>query len=1729
MWQYNSDSNSWSKKTDRLVKDDFDFLQQELFLTRYYAKCLSGASYLPVNSLDNLYEVIGPYAQRTWYVSILGSEYTNTLIPPVNPTPIESDTLYDYYTRFNDDYGMTLKNLFTPTRLIKDQLKNYIYVDVATTEAILNLNQTVINQFIDNIRLKEGHKILIKDQVERIVLPISTDPSTVIEGTYSALANYGGTVEYQYYSSDNGIYTWTNNSFVRSDELNSYDKIKRFSVVVKEGDANRQKQFHLERLNTGYFPDWQLGEPVTFTEKKNWILRNRVDYNNLFEINYYDVIKNPTQSYVIDSITYSIPERTISVGEFGVILNHQEGISNIINNKYKVNLRSISQTSKYYWICGDDGLLIRVRKHDFEINRIEVDCRCPRNAFTTRLNSISFFDDLRGVAVGELGTILITEDAGNNWQRIRISEFDAFNLNKTVYFSASSFFIGGDAGIFIQFKKDIAGWTAYRRRVSRFVDDDDEYLLVDNINDLLYTNISNWGVTFSYSTQSTSTNKELLFITTDDSKIIVHDINDSIPGFDFVYLDLNKDYDDILNISKQSGTNSFYFTGIDISTGDSGIFQFDLNYFSQIGVGNSYSNTISGTFANLVSTYFPNEIFDYGTEMVICGNTSLLRKTDYSSINFQILDTTFEDRLKSKLLFLDYDAGSKLNFFDDFGEYRLPNSVTFSSASFSIPTGSQPEPYLAFTPLVYGATAPSFMTQSEINWFNYWQDRQKTFEFYNTSNPPQGDASKVLISPTFSYSATQSINLSSGTILITSSASSILPLAPKIVDVTAATSNNYLSRFNAIGLTAISVPTSGDDIYLYDYLMIVKTVPTYIVNVGDVIRLESDVVSENFIVNKIYQPGDKYLYMFTEFNQDIITALTTSTSSVTITNLNTFSSESELESRFNLHPISYGYELIYSTQSSIIQIDPKFNNLTAYYNLATNVSSTGDYSTMSYTSGFLKFGYTPTYNLLDYLESINDIGDPSPTFYADKEYWSMPDYRGLPLQGIGNFDVNNCYIDYNGLTQSNSTGNKIFFGRSLELEWTSIWVNTFVDIYLYDSTTYSTPSSVSEKMLVMNKYYDEVQNHYVIEFHKRLNFDLNNPLYWVDIVSRRKLHQISEDLQYLNNIQRSQRRKQEIIPGSTSLLPNGFDYTTFERELNFKIPTDSYAKILLSDSETLETLSAILYVDYKNELAMNITRLEKEITVPILNTGNYFGELFIFCSEKHGLKNGDGVVLEFNGGTGSSQELNQDYFGYHTVNVVNEYNFYLNYPYGNPTLVGSDSGFVKFVRKDPFLNYQPVDLIDLGVDGRGKQSIELSIENLDLNGQIFSLINVDFEKFRYRLIDGLDIEGLSQRYPWILEAEISGATIGELLNQLIWYKGVWECGRWFGGRWVSGTWMSGDWYEGTWDSKNIKDKTLTVEIDESSSEMMQSVWLGGRWFDGSWNMGTWVDGRWYSGTWNNGVWYRGIWNDGIWNNGLFSGGIWVLGTWNDGIFNTDVEPAYWLNGSWYGGDFENGMWYNGTFEGKNSIARFGTNAYNSRTATWHGGKFINAAFHSRLNLDDNNLPDVSDVHKYSIWYTGQFFSGDFFGGVAYHMDFKAGTWHGGILEDIQVIGITGSTTTSQNYFTLNGIFKFNIGDEVTLIDNESGGTYSGIYGSNSNPGIYTVLYTEEDILNKWTKLYVNKTITTNVIPAVDTKLRLVSRFRQCNWKTGIWTNGIFEKGLWEGGIWYNGIFEATWM
>lgn len=103
------------------------------------------------------------------------------------------------------------------------------------------------------------------------------------------------------------------------------------------------------------------------------------------------------------------------------------------------------------------------------------------------------------------------------------------------------------------------------------------------------------------------------------------------------------------------------------------------------------------------------------------------------------------------------------------------------------------------------------------------------------------------------------------------------------------------------------------------------------------------------------------------------------------------------------------------------------------------------------------------------------------------------------------------------------------------------------------------------------------------------------------------------------------------------------------------------------------------------------------------------------------------------------------------------------------------------------------------------------------------------------LQDGLTVEELKSKFPWILKAKIKDAVIGEFNGNLVWYDGTWKGGTWKGGEWFNGTWEDGTWEDGTWDK--------------------------GTWKNGTWDKGTWCDGQWLNGTWTSGTWERGKWLD----------------------------------------------------------------------------------------------------------------------------------------------------------------------------------------------------------------------------------------------------------------------------
>lgn len=1701
MWNFNSDNGIWSKTNDGLKMSDFDLYERDLNEYRLYSKCLSGSTFVPFSDSNNLFDILGEYEERNWYIGPNGSPYTYTTIPPQNPVEINNDTRKDYYEKFNSEYGLSLKNHFTPSKAIEYSLDNINYVDVATTEKILDIDSPLVSDYIDGVRLKNGHRVLVKDQKTREALPVSVNPDEYFNTSYTIIQNFGSTIEYEYLNEENGIYVYQDGQLSRDTDLNEYENCIRYSAVVKLG-SQKDKQYHLKRLNSGYFPDVNLNEPIEFIENENWVVRNRVNYNNLFETNYNDIISKSEHSYIFNNRTYIIPERIISVGEYGVIVNFQEGKLNIIDNKYKDTLNSISETQKYYWIAGDNETLLKVRKHDFYIERVVFNAS-NENTKKQNLKSTHFINDNVGAVVGDLNTIHITENGGRSWVKIEIEDLESKYYDKVLFLNPTKMFVVGKNGVFLEIYKRLNKWEVYKRRISKYENKDDEYILVQNINDVIIHKTSSWNVSHNYSNYEIMESKELLLFVTDENKIIIKDLNNSLSDeFEFFYLDYPQSYSDIKNITNIPNTNDFLITGMD-NNDDVGVFLFSLDDFNTIGKNDPYSNIlVSEVNFNPISSEYPNQLIFNNTDIVLCGNNSLLKNGDYSDLNNIILsdlDPSFQDNLKSRLLILDYDLASKLNFFTKEGDYILPEST-------EINLSLDDDSYLKFEPIVYAPAEPSNMTQSEINWIQYWKESTMSFE-YKTSDP-MTESSKVLFSDEFNYYTGQSTEVTNN---ITVSLDDIIDLAPDIT-------MEGFSRFRAHN--TISAPTNLFKIYAYNYLLIYRVSSSYQVKKGDVFKIKNNSFEGNFIANKIVTFGlNKYIYFFTEFPESLISDLPSQ--SLEITNLNTYNSKLDFIDKFNKHILSKAYVAELSEDNIIIS--GKYAYETAYYNLATSIKTELDDYFLSYKDSFLKFGYTPTYNLLDYLEYLNDENNSNYKFFANKEFLTMPIYKKIPTNGINSADDNNIYIDHNNET------NKISLGKNLEFEWNSLLLNTFIDVYLYqDDISYNNATQYkTEKVLIANKY--ERDGRYYIEFNKKLNFDLGEYIYYIDLSSRRKLVEISSDLNELNNIQRSKKLKQ-YTGGDPTHEPSylwAAEYYVYDKELNYKFNTDSYCKVLLSDSDVVKNISGVLYTDSSNVLSLNITNLENKKEIRILNTANFGGKLFISCQEKHGLKDGEGAVFTFDGGEGSSEFLNLEYFGYHVINFVNEYSFYLNLDYNITPSVGNDTGYLYFTKKDPLMDFRPIDLIEVGADKKGKQNIELTDDNIELNGSFYVLNNVDYNKYRFRLVDGLDVIYLASNYNWVYEAEVSGAVIGLNENGIVWYKGKWDCGRWFGGTWISGEWVSGDWYGGLWCSKKITDNYNNVKVDVKSSNEDYSVWYGGRWYGGIWENGTWVNGRWYDGVWETGHWYNGTWNFGTWLSGMFTGGIWVDGVWERGKFNCDNGPAYWVNGRWNGGDFENGLWFSGIFEEKNTEARFGIKSHNSRTSIWKGGKFISGSFHSQLNLDSKNNYTRARVHKYSIWYSGEWYSGNWYGGVAYNINFKSGTWHGGILEDIQIIGCGQEEDTLDNFFVLNGIFRFNIGDKVKVIDNILNNTYS-VLGSNDTPVDYTVLFSLENSLLNQTKIYVDKEISLIANAPQDLGIRLVSHFESCNWKSGIWTNGIYDNGLWEGGIWYNGVFNATW-
>lgn len=1861
MWERNLDTGKWSEEIDQLPKDYYDGIKRDIQSVRLYSKCLSGSVYMMIDDFDNIYNTL--QVDRLGYYVKSNFGFNN--LPPRGPVlEINISNYEEVYQKYLKDYAFTIKNLFTTTKLIKSESDNIFNVDLATTEMIFDLNSFNQDRVVDGLRLINGHRILVKNQITEITLSSNVNVENyftnveMVSNYYLKDSNVLDTT-YYFYNNENGIYLFKDGLFVKETQLSDYNVAYKLNVFINYGKMNANKQFNLLRLKNNYYP--KEGENVEFSERHNWILRHRLDYNNVLDLNYYDLLySKSTKVYDrVENFTYSIPDRLIAVGEFGAIINNQDKIvasgnktSTIVNSKYKVNLRSISESNDYYWVCGDEGTLLKIYKPNFKIERIDL-------GIYSQLTSIKFLDNLNGFVVGKFNIIYYTNDGGYRWRQLKFPEYESFSFNKVEFKDLNNVLICGTTGLFLELSRQGDSWVSYKRQIFKTKSDGD-YFLVDDIFDLFlmkwntikplilvqsqtsssfseslnfnvelsnlsystlqidlttkftggsvfdtngkfYVGLSmsnSNGLIFSdnnfYATRTTQnnfnpkdfsftkdqfssrnskqinlpknvdgnlsdkpitietriyfnyngslnsttptynrsvftysivpTNSDLVLLPTFD-KIIVYDKENKIyQKNNFIYYEFNKSVGDIRTITKPRATNNgFVYLAADK------IYYFDFKdiiNFTDLEVNSVSGNLVDGT------NVYANRIYA-DDKLYVAGNESLFSSIIYSNIGvnqtISEVDSGFKSRYKSRLLFLDYDIASKLNFFTDAGQYRLPNSVDVTKFDVEF----APNASIRFKSL-----------DTQKSWIDYYKDSIKTFRYYTRMS----DDRKVEFSTTFTYTSNV-VDFSIPQSSISLNPVDIRKFAPSVDFDEVSEFFDGLPPILSTTSDQLIQPTtlSNFDLMICKNIIIFKKDQNDITEVGDYIRLESDVVDTNLLVNRInfyYKPSggsfgltsslpllpkgatlEKYIYCFHTLNQNMINNLMSMTQSINFKLLNKYNNSNDLVYKFEKHPLSICYRIIDTGKN--LSFSPRLNNKTAYYNLSSEIVTVTNTYPMNYSDSFLKFGYSPNYNLMDYLNKINNN-----IFTSDKKFTILPEYFDIP--GTTSSTIFGNVIRF----LDDGASNKLYFDESLKFEWTSLLPYTFVDV---DCKSNDGDSLLTQRLLIVSKFYDSNSNSYVIELHKKINLpNSTSGLKSFSVTSRNTLSQISGDLQVLNNIQRSDFQKS---------INSTYSFTSLENEIKFRFPTDSYLKSFVSDYDVQQNLTGIIYTDDNYRISMNIINVEKSISYDfnaILKNSSVQGfnnkvTYSLTTPPGDDIKVGDFIFVELLGSESSSKFLNPQYQGYQTVIEINGQFITTSMEYGTIPL-DADYGRISLSNKDAFLNYLPIDLYDIGSDKKPKQSIEILPEMVKLENSVHSLINVDTKRYKLRFVDGLFLQEIEDKFSWFLQADTSPAIIGKNANGLIWYQGVWKCGQWFGGTWRSGEWLSGDWYDGEWYSSVVKPGISSVEISTTSINNSLSKWQGGRWFGGKWFGGSWYDGRRYGGDWYSGIWYNGIWNEGNWYDGSFQGGIWILGKWYGGKFNCDSRLSYWLDGTFRGGDFENGIWYNGQFGLENILEniqtpRFGTRSVNTRVTIWHGGKWLNGEFHSVLNQSANGETLVSDIHNLSLWKTGLWLGGDFYGGIAYNIDFRGGTWHGGLLEQIQVIGLDAvyPGTFSTNKIYVNGNFKFNSGDEIYIIDDDKNTDFSPI-GNNTLPRKYRINRIDE-IGDSQTALYLNYNLS-NLEPKmdlvigsqtwsnIDTGLRVVSHFSSAYWKSGLWTNGYFEDGRFEGGIWYNGIMEG---
>ena len=111
--------------------------------------------------------------------------------------------------------------------------------------------------------------------------------------------------------------------------------------------------------------------------------------------------------------------------------------------------------------------------------------------------------------------------------------------------------------------------------------------------------------------------------------------------------------------------------------------------FSPFGLTTSAYNIINSTFSIFSTQSGINSLYNYNDlDLIATGGNSNWISISFS--NSSLVEDIYNDndrdeffdRLKPRLLFMNYDIGSKLYWFDDYRQYRIPERLILPSSQF---------------------------------------------------------------------------------------------------------------------------------------------------------------------------------------------------------------------------------------------------------------------------------------------------------------------------------------------------------------------------------------------------------------------------------------------------------------------------------------------------------------------------------------------------------------------------------------------------------------------------------------------------------------------------------------------------------------------------------------------------------------------------------------------------------------------------------------------------------------------------------------------------------------------------------------------------------------------------------------------------------------------------------------------------------------------------------------